>query len=50
MYVSRWWIGGIARARRQYTKWLASIWIVCSGIPEKAEIWANDFVGFEHRT
>ena len=49
MYVSRWWRGGIARARRQYTRWLASIWIVESGIPEKADVWAKDLVGLEQR-
>jgi hypothetical protein len=38
MYVSRWCRGGIARARLQYTRWLANSWIFERGMPEIAEI------------
>lgn len=49
MYVSRWLSGGTARARRQYTRWLARTWMSLREMPDRAETWANVFVGLDER-
>lgn len=41
MKMSRWWIGGIARALRQWMRWWAINWMSWRGIPQVFDIWTK---------